>query len=1284
MLESIVTVYPLFTTLTGLILCFFYYVEHVRREYQLLIGFLLGDFLSNYYWVVFFFVTGDYPDSSELLAYFGWNIGYVMLFLLARRIRGNEARGFFHPLMLVPVPLNIAQFLLYIQYGGYFNNAWQGIFCTLVVVYSLQGILHHRKHKANGGSNHPACIMLLMLVLFQYGAFTASCFDWPSELLNPYTYCTVIQYTIHIFLPVAIARIYKDKLRESGDSNTSDFRKLLRAVFMAMVVITSIAGYLLAGWMQSLLMDGTGDALSESNSRIIMIMLFIISVALSILIITILIALGKGQKKYETSSFAKEEALGGPHDSAPESGFIKKDTSEGDRSLKDTIRRRWNLILPLLITFILMTMVVIYTSLQFYRISVEKSYEDASVKSSATAEQLQNYMDTAKSVLWVTADTVEYMLANGESDRNILRYLEQETENQQVQFDENYTGVYGYIRGLYMDGSGWEPPADYKPEERDWYRAAMEAGDEVTIAQPYVDMQTGSVVISICKRLEDDQSSVLSLDLIIGYIQGVVEETNVSGIGYCLVLDGDGTVIAHRDTQMNGQDIYEYEYGTRIMQLAGETPSGHFETDIDGKRSTVFVDQVMEQWRVMIVIENGELFSSVNRILVINILTFLIVFILIAAFYSISYRREERSSREAQNLRIREHQQAYEAEILRLEKQSADAANEAKSSFLADMSHEIRTPINAVLGMNEMILRESTSESITTYARNVESAGKNLLSIINDILDFSKIEAGKMEIVDATYQLSSVLNDVSNMITFRARSKDLAFHVDVDESIPDRLFGDEVRIRQIVTNILTNAVKYTMEGSVSLIVNAERKEDGKIDLLIDVKDTGIGIKEEDIGKLFTKFGRVDLQQTNTIEGTGLGLAITENLLLMMKGDIRVQSVYGEGTTFSIRIPQGIVSEEAIGDFHQRFEEGLKNMKTYQESFHAPEARILVVDDTELNLVVIEGLLKTTQVKLDTATGGTSALRLTRDTPYDLILLDQRMPHMSGTEALQHIRAQEGGCNRETPVICLTADAVQGARERYLAEGFSGYLSKPVEGHALEAALIQHLPAEKIVRTSVHGEEAWESPRRPISMLHRLYYGSDMLDFEEAIKYSTSEELLERAVNVFYDTLPEKIADVERISIQSDYENYTILVHALKSGTQMIGAPEISELAKELEAYGNAVRNNSEGKEEAIHSIQEKTPELLSVLRELKDYLKPFFEKDRAGGEPLPEMTEEELDELFEAIREFAGLYDQDGILNLLTQTEGYAIPETEKERIEQIKKCAQNSDWSGVNDVMNG
>ena len=1282
MAETITNYFSLIAVLTGLIVCFFFYVSNVRREYQLLNGFLLGDFLSTYYWVVYIFVVGDHPDSSALMAYFGWNAGYVLLLLLARYVTDHGARRYFHPLMLLPVPVNFAQFLLYIQYGAYFNNAWHGIFATLIMILCIQGLLYNRKQNKRG-ENNAVLAVLLLYCLFQYAAFTVSCFTLPEEWPDLYSIFNFAQYTCNIMLPFAVAKMYGDRIRETKESDAADFRNMLRLIFVALVVGVSFAGYLLAGWMQSLLAPGEGEILSEHAAQIIIILLFVVSVALSILVITILITLSRGQRAMESASV--EENIPEKPGRVPETGHADSGTTgSGAATVSDrenrTIMRRWNLVLPLLITFILLLLVVFYTSRQFYRISVEKSHEDAMEKVSGTAERLQNYMDTAKSVLWVTADTVDYMIANGESDAHIRRYLEQETENQRTQFDENYTGVYGYIRGVYMDGSLWEPPADYVPTERDWYLAAMEAGGDVTIAQPYVDMQTGSVVISVCKQLKDDRDSALSLDLIIGYVQSVVEETNVGGLGYCFILDSDGTVIAHRDPSMNGLDIRSLAYDPELLQNAEQTEQGFFESSVDGRMSTVFTDSVMNQWRIMIVIGNDALFADVYRILTVNGLIFLIVFVLIAVFYSIAYHREERSSREAHTLRIREQQQTYEAEILRLEKQSADAANAAKSSFLADMSHEIRTPINAVLGMNEMILRESTSDRITTYARNLESAGKNLLSIINDILDFSKIEAGKMEIVEAPYQLSSVLNDVSNMIAFRARAKDLTFLVDVDETIPDNLYGDEVRVRQVVTNILTNAVKYTMEGSVTLSVHANRLAENRIDLIIDVKDTGIGIREEDIGNLFTKFGRVDLNKTNTIEGTGLGLAITENLLLLMQGDVRVQSVYGEGSTFTLRIPQTVLKEDAIGDFHQRFEEGLKQMKTYRESFRAPEARVLVVDDTELNLVVIEGLLKTTEVHLDTATGGEEALGLCKDTPYDLILMDQRMPYMNGTETLRHIRAQEGGCNRETPVLCLTADAVQGARERYLEEGFSGYLSKPVEGSALEAALMEFLPAEKVIRKT--GEERPQEPSAE-NPLRAVYDSTDMLHFDTAMSYSASEEMLEKTLKVFYESLPEKTEEIRRFLEEADYENYTIRVHALKSVGRIIGATEISALAEKLEASGDAVRaDGTEQAGEAAGFIREQTPKLLSALNELEACLRPCFEADEAEDESLPAISREELEELYEAIPEFAEAYDQNGILKLLNQADGYRLPEDDRKRLARIRKAAQNSDWGGLAEAL--
>ena len=499
-------------------------------------------------------------------------------------------------------------------------------------------------------------------------------------------------------------------------------------------------------------------------------------------------------------------------------------------------------------------------------------------------------------------------------------------------------------------------------------------------------------------------------------------------------------------------------------------------------------------------------------------------------------------------------------------KAQADAANRSKSDFLANMSHEIRTPINAVLGMNEMILRESTNENVRTYAHNVDSAGKNLLAIINDILDFSKIEAGRMELVEAPYSLSSVLNDVCNMVSFRAGSKHLAFAVTVDENMPDRYRGDEVRVRQIITNLLNNAVKYTEQGTVSLDVRFEEPC-----LVVSVKDTGIGIREEDRKKLFSKFERVDLEHTNTIEGTGLGLAITGNLLSLMQGKITVESEYGKGSTFTAQIPQEVLSSEPVGDFQEKLQQAIRDGQTYHEAFRAPGARVLVVDDTEMNLVVMEGLLKQTMVLLELASSGAQALKLAQDTRYDLILMDQRMPEMDGTQTLQNIRKQEGGANRSTPVICLTADAVQGARDRYLKEGFTDYLSKPVEGRALEQTLIKYLPVEKVVFVPKDAQAFPEAVIEETPGIRAVYDNVPSLAYGEAIRLLATEQLVEKTLRQFLEDALSKAEEIERYYKEEDWENYTILVHALKSSARMIGAGSLSEAAAYLEQCGNAAR-----------------------------------------------------------------------------------------------------------------
>lgn len=396
---------------------------------------------------------------------------------------------------------------------------------------------------------------------------------------------------------------------------------------------------------------------------------------------------------------------------------------------------------------------------------------------------------------------------------------------------------------------------------------------------------------------------------------------------------------------------------------------------------------------------------------------------------------------------------------IRVEANELAHISKAKDDFLANMSHEIRTPLNGILGMDEMIIRDTRENKTKKYALEIKSAGNTLLSIINDILDLSKIESGNFEIIPVEYSLASVLNDVLNMTRYRASKKNLEYNFRVSETIPSQLFGDEIRIRQIMLNIINNAIKYTSEGRVDVDISSRfTMNNHYIELVFRVTDTGIGIRDEDRDKLFNSFQRLDEKKNRNIEGTGLGLHITHRVLDMMDGRIEVESVYGKGSCFTVIIPQKIVKLAPLGDFSRAVNSCLNNMETEEISLYAPDARILVVDDNEMNLEVMAGLLRDTAIRTDFADSGIKCIELVCKRRYDCILLDQMMPGMSGEATLAEMNSQE--LLNGTPVIALTADAILGARESYLEKGFTDYLSKPVKYSALEQMLKMYLPAEK--------------------------------------------------------------------------------------------------------------------------------------------------------------------------------------------------------------------------------
>lgn len=603
--------------------------------------------------------------------------------------------------------------------------------------------------------------------------------------------------------------------------------------------------------------------------------------------------------------------------------------------------------------------------------------------------------------------------------------------------------------------------------------------------------------------------------------------------------------------------------------------------------------------------------------------------------------------------------------------QEAQSANEAKSAFLSNMSHEIRTPINAVLGMDEMILRESSEKNILEYAESIRSAGNSLLGIVNDILDFSKIEAGKMEIVPVEYDMASVLNDLVNMIRKRADDKKLELKVIVDPGIPHLLYGDEIRIKQVVTNILTNAVKYTHEGSITLSVRVKEMTKESVVLSYSVKDTGIGIKEEDMPKLFSAFDRIEEKRNRTIEGTGLGMPITRYLLEMMGSSLTVKSTYGKGSEFSFDLEQKIIESEPLGDYEKALKRSISTRKSYRESFTAESAEILVVDDTPINLTVIKNLLKKTLVKIDTAESGDECLLKMREKKYDMVFLDHRMPGKDGIETFKCIKEDEK-INNYIPIIALTANAVSGSRDIYMNAGFTDYLSKPIQPDLLEAVMIKFLPKEKVKKTASLEEAKEAYDDKELESIPEEIKNYSPIDIKTGIENCGSANSYMEALKSYYEAFDTNYSRIKEFYENGDIENYTTKVHALKSASRIVGLKDLGSLSEELEKAGN---------EANTELIKLKTNELLSDYKNVYSMLKQVFEEKE--DETSKELIDaNKLTEAYEAMKEIAQMFDYDSMLMVLGSLSQYRIPDEEKDKFEKLKRAILDADWDMITKIL--
>ncbi|MDR2584460.1 MAG: response regulator [Fibromonadaceae bacterium] len=801
---------------------------------------------------------------------------------------------------------------------------------------------------------------------------------------------------------------------------------------------------------------------------------------------------------------------------------------------------------------------------------------------SYTQSKVATDLRHAETSLHNLAQSVRNMILRGNSAEVIQEYLT-EMPNYLISNGSRVAGygVFEVFGDMYLDGD-WTPPKDYNPKERPWYKAAVAAGSGVVATAPYVDIQTGEMTISYSERIFDNESNplgVVSIDLLLDRIMEYVISTRLAEGGYGILLNENLEIIATPTKENMGKSFSELPYkgiSDIVKDLKQDINVSEHKIIISDRQNSeyiIFTKRFENGWHMGILIPIDQYYQKVTNMRM--FITGLGVFFALTLSFILFHLSIAKQKSDEKN-------------------QLAEAASKAKSDFLAKMSHEIRTPMNAIIGMSELVLREYMSDIAREYIITIKHAGANLLSIINNILDFSKIESGKLEIVQNNYLFSSLINDVVNIIKVRIVDSNLSFVVNIDPNIPNSLFGDETRMRQVLLNVLSNAVKYTKNGFISFSVSGEIIGDTVL-LTIEVADSGIGIKKEDLEKLFDDFVRLDFAINKDVEGTGLELAITKNLIKMMNGDIRVQSEYGKGSTFTVKLPQKIGSNESF--------DSIKN-DNITIKFKAPKARVLVVDDIDTNLKVAKGLLLPYKMQVDLCTSGIEAIERVKENSYDLVFMDHMMPEMSGIEATKLIRE----IHANLPIIALTANVVSGAKEMFLSNSFNDFLPKPIDTIELNSILEKWLPEEK-------REKATETVR-----IESLNANSEILD-------------------TFYKDGLKRIEEIKKCLKTESYSLYSIHVHALKSASASIGALDLSEMAKSLEMAG---------KQGDYTYIKQYTSEFLTALEALLNKINANKKNEQKSSLDFDAMKVE-LNKLKEAI----GILDSDAIDEATTSLKAF-------------------------------
>ena len=735
--------------------------------------------------------------------------------------------------------------------------------------------------------------------------------------------------------------------------------------------------------------------------------------------------------------------------------------------------------------------------------------------------------------------------------------------------------------------------------------------------------------------LEDHILTVCFMEIYMDNLLRNVSIQSNNNTTFCNIYTKDGVALtdmvlgglASEDNLLGAMENAEYEKGysyDKLIQDFNGSKSGEVSFSYSGISETLYYVPVRgTEWMLTYLIREsiiGEQINSISDSIIIrsviqSVLTALVLIIM----FSLLFIQQRKAAREAIDHEVSEtenrvRQQELEEQLAMQEElaskseelakalQDAEDANRAKSWFISNMSHEIRTPITAILGMNEMIRRECDNENILSYSDNISAAGESLLGIISDILDFSKIEAGRMELTIDRYSTKTMISDLYNLVRFKAESKGLTLIFNTDRRIPKELTGDELRIKQIITNLLTNAVKYTEKGEIHLDIQCMEKDAAKnrVLLLVSVSDTGIGIRAEEMEKLFVPFDRLDVSRNRSIEGAGLGLSISRQLLHMMESELKVESIYEKGSRFYFSIWQDIADPAEIGDLNPAgASRPARHDDTERDYFTAPGKRILVVDDMPMNLQVLTGLLKRTEMIIKTASGGEECIRIFGEDNFDIVFLDYRMPGMDGIETLHRLREVYPEKAAGTPIIALTASAILGDKEKLIKEGFTDYLSKPVVIPEMEEIMSRYLgdlskPDKGRVSEAAPSEAPVEPPIEAPIEIPQSILDISALDPERGLEYCGDAEDYLFALQTYAESVEDKASSLEDSLREDRIDDYTLLAHSLKSMSKSIGAMGLYEKAKLLEHFGH------EGKKDELKAD---TEIFVKEYRELGDRLR---------------------------------------------------------------------------------